>query len=74
MEKFTQYTTIEGDRLDTIAGKLFGNPHLWGPIIEHNPSFPLLDHYAGGIRIKIPIVSAQSVGIANNINLPLWKR
>lgn len=72
--EFTKYTTIQGDRLDSIAFKVFGNPHLWNHIIEQNPNLPLLDEYEGGIDIAIPIISTQDSGIGENINLPPWKR
>lgn len=72
--ELTKYTTIEGDRLDNIAFKVYGNPHLWKPIIEQNPTLPILGEYEGGIEIAIPIITTQDSGVGQQINLPPWKR
>ena len=72
--EFTEYTTVQGDRLDLIAFKVYGNPHLWSGIIESNPELPILPEYEGGIEISIPIIAATDSGIGETINLPPWKQ
>lgn len=70
---FVPYTTREGDRLDTIATRAFGNPFLWKPFIEANPSLPLLDSYPSGIKIQIPVQEIPGSTVDKNL-LPPWKR
>jgi phage tail protein X len=67
----TNYITVEGDRLDTIAAKAYGDPFNWQPILEANPGLPVQALYPAGINIVIPIVQVP----ASNINsLPPWKK
>lgn len=71
---FIEYVTKDGDRLDTIANKCFGNPFLWKPIIEANPSLPLQDVYLAGTRLAIPVQKVESDSSVNLLKLPPWKR
>jgi len=50
------YTTIEGDRWDTIAGKYYGDASLYEPILRENPTYayqyPTM--LPGGLSITVP--------------------
>ena len=71
------YTTKDGDRLDNLAYKYFGNPYLYDPIIRANPS--LVDSITGmlptlfsaGVPLDIPFIIDPTLG-SNNINPP-WQ-
>lgn len=39
MTNATYYTFVEGDLLDAIAYKLYGNASLWWAILDANPNF-----------------------------------
>jgi phage tail protein X len=57
---FTQYTTIEGDRWDTIALKAYGEQTRFSIIQAVNPNVPSTDVFEGGIRLLIPIIEDNS--------------
>lgn len=70
--KFQSYTTVQGNRWDTIATLAWGEPGEFKRIIECNPGVPLTPILPGGIVLKIPIVPQKK---NNDINkLPPWKR
>lgn len=67
----TLYTTMDGDRWDTIAYKAYGDATQIAVIIAANTT-PITDTLPGGIDLIIPIVE-----IANAVSsalLPPWKR
>lgn len=70
---YTEYITNEGDRLDTIANKAYGNPFAWDRILKANPSLPIQDTYAAGIRLMIEIQEQAEAEQSVNL-LPPWKR
>lgn len=70
--QFTEYTTKEGQRWDTIAWECFGNVDLLPLLLEHNPGVPVTDVLEGGITLRVPIVEA--VEEVNETLLPPWKR
>lgn len=76
MAAFTEYVTNEGDRLDTISYKAYGDVYAWGDILRANPSLPIQSLYPAGIRLMIPIKDQQT-DTASQLNtslLPPWKR
>jgi phage tail protein X len=69
---FIPHLTLEGERLDSIAWKYYGDATLFGPIVAANfgrgvlvPVFP------AGVAIKVPLL--VSSGVQQN-DLPPWKR
>lgn len=68
----TEYITSDGDRLDTIAAKAYGDPFNWSPIIDNNPALPIQPTYEAGIRIVVPVEETQDVAAADLV--PPWKR
>lgn len=71
---YTEYITNEGDRLDTIAYKAYGDPFAWSELLAANPSLPLRDVYEAGVRLMVPI-QEETANTQPSINLlPPWKR
>jgi len=68
---YTRYTTVQGDRWDTVAFKAYGDATLYSEIVEANPTVPKDAVIPSGIVLNIPIrensVSKKSV-------LPPWKQ
>jgi len=70
---FTEYITNEGDRLDTIAHKAYGDVYAWDDLLKANPSLPIQDTYPAGIRLMIQIKEQAAADQSVNL-LPPWKR
>lgn len=68
----TEYITIQGDRLDTIATKAYGDPFEWASILDNNPSLPIIGEYPAGIRIVLPV--KESVDLVSEDLVPAWKK
>lgn len=66
------YTTTEGDRIDTLAVKLYGSSRGIAIIADANPSVPLTPIFSLGTVLIIPIIDDTEL-ITNN-DLPPWKR
>jgi phage tail protein X len=68
-----EYTTIAGDRWDTIAKKAYGDPMDVSGIADANPNIPRTVVFKGGVKLIIPIKEEEATG--NNIDLlPPWKK
>lgn len=65
------YTTVEGDRIDTLAAKFYGGNRGIAIIADANPAVPLSAIYPMGTVLVIPIVE-DSQFMTND--LPPWKR
>lgn len=70
--KYTKYTTIEGDRWDSIAQKAYGNSFNVGKIIVANPKVAIVAVLTGDIDLLIPIIVNQQT--LDTALLPPWKR
>jgi hypothetical protein len=68
-----QYTTLEGQRWDTIANLAYGNPGLAKKIIEANPNVPVTDVLPAGVILNIP-TSEEAEVLTDLTLLPPWKR
>jgi phage tail protein X len=66
------YTTTDGDRIDTLAAKFYGSNAGIGIIIEANPDVPLDAIYPLGTVLVIPIVDDSVV--SGTADLPPWKQ
>lgn len=73
MSEFVVYTTIDGDRWDTIAYRMYGDPWAFGPIIAANPSVPIRPVLSGGIVLYVPVRRAPP-SHDTTTQLPPWKR
>lgn len=71
MESFN-YTTVEGDRIDTLAHRFYGNNTGIAIIADANPAVPLDAVYPLGTVLIIPIIEQAQVTDKND--LPPWKR
>lgn len=69
---FVEYITVNGERLDTIAYRVYGDVNAWSPILAANPSLPITSNVAGGQRLRIPVQSRT--GVNENSSLPPWKK
>lgn len=69
---FTQYTTIEGDRWDTVARKAYGDETAFKKIKEANPFIPSTVVFEGGVQLLVPIIENNT--ITKQEFLPPWKR
>ncbi|MGI9158244.1 MAG: tail protein X [Saprospiraceae bacterium] len=71
---YTEYITTDGDRLDTIAYKAYGDPFAWGEVLHANPGLPIQTTYPAGVRIVVPIIEPESTTESSAALLPPWKR
>lgn len=71
MADFTTYTTIEGDRWDTVAYKAYGDALRYPEIAEANRDVPLTDILPAGLTLRVPVI--QEAELDTNL-LPPWKR
>lgn len=71
MAEFTQYTTIAGDRWDTVANKAYGDPMLFPEIAAANRGVPLDVVFIDGVKLRVPVL--DPVSLDTNL-LPPWKR
>lgn len=71
--KFTEYTTIGGERWDTITDKAYGDSRKMKDIIAANPTVPIYSRLPQGITLRIPVVERPTVQ-SNTQKLPPWKR
>jgi phage tail protein X len=68
--QFIPYTTKNGDRWDTLAWRFYGIPTLIYPIIQSNPSVPIMAVFPAGIQLGIPTI--EIIGPSSSANLPPW--
>jgi hypothetical protein len=71
MADYTTYTTIEGDRWDTVAWKAYGDANRYTEIAEANRAVPLTDILPAGLTLRIPVLVEAELD--TNL-LPPWKR
>lgn len=67
-QQYIEVTTIDDDRWDLIAWRVYGDPFLYEPIIVANPSVPIRPVLPGGLVLRVPLRAAPPVGGA-----PPWK-
>lgn len=75
-EVYTDYVTQDGDRLDLIAWKAYGDPWRWKELLQANPWLPIAAIYPEGLRLIVPVDQATTVPstIETTNNLPPWKQ
>lgn len=54
--RFYVYTWVEGDRIDTVAFKLYGNSDAWWVILDYNPEIADAHNIAPGTSVRVPVV------------------
>lgn len=70
--EYTQYTTQENDRWDTIAYKAYGDAGRIDGLIKANPGLAAGRVLPAGVTIRVPVAAAAVA--ADNPLLPPWKR
>lgn len=71
MAKFTTYTTVAGDRWDTVAHKAYGDESKMSEIIKANKYIPITSVLAPGLVLNIPIIKQST--ISSTAVLPPWR-
>jgi phage tail protein X len=66
------YTTKDGERIDTLADRFYGNNEGIAIIADANPAVPMHAVYPAGTVLVIPIVDDTEIITTND--LPPWKR
>lgn len=51
---YRTYVVLEGDRLDLLAYRLYGDPQLWWVIANANPEYLFPDDLTPGSTIRLP--------------------
>lgn len=73
MDKLLQHITIEGERWDSIALKMYGSASMMNKVMEANPDVPRDDRLPAGVILDIPIINEAEV-LTDAEKLPPWKR
>jgi phage tail protein X len=66
------YTTKEGDRIDALSARFYGNNQGIRIIADANPDVPVTAVYPLGTVLVIPIM--DDAQFTDNNDLPPWKR
>jgi len=66
------YTTMDGDRIDTLANRFYGSNQGIQIIADANPNVPVTAVYPLGTVLIIPIVDDSQ--FTNDNDLPPWKK
>jgi phage tail protein X len=72
MEKSFNYITMDGDRIDILSNRFYGNNQGIRIIADANPNVPVTAIYPLGTVLIIPIV--DDAQFTDNTDLPPWKR
>jgi hypothetical protein len=57
VSQFTSYQWVEGDRIDTVSARFFGEPEYWWQILDANPEIINGMEIPIGTILRIPNVS-----------------
>ena len=66
------YVTQQGDRIDQLAYRFYGNMRGISILVDANVNVPLDAIFPFGTALVIPII--DDTQIIDNENLPPWKR
>lgn len=73
---FNQYTCIDGDRIDLVVNKHYGNIDNLNLVLENNPNlFKMSMNLKGGTVVKLPVIKENELKkqeVSNTIRKPLW--
>ena len=67
---YIPHVTVQDERWDLIAWRYYGDATLYGPIIQANPSLPIVGAFDAGVLVQVPILLSPSS--ASN-DLPPWE-
>jgi phage tail protein X len=65
------YTTVEGDRFDLLAGRFYGGMYGISILADANPFVPLEAVFPVGTSLVVPMIEVSQ--IVEHKNLPPWK-
>lgn len=68
-----QYTTIGGERWDSIATDRYGDFSKMGDLMAANPGIPIYDIFPAGVVIDVPIIEKIEVKTSLEQSPP-WKQ
>jgi hypothetical protein len=71
--QFITHVTTAGERWDTLAWRYYGDPTLFGPIIQTNPQVPVMAVFDAGLVIGVPLLTVNLV-VQAAADLPPWKQ
>ncbi|MDK4535724.1 tail protein X [Kingella kingae] len=66
------YTTLDGDRWDTIAHKHYGTAFEIDRLIAANPHLPFAEQFESGLTVFIPVIQQKIQ--RNQEKMPPWMR
>jgi phage tail protein X len=71
-QPFIQYSSVVGDRWDTIAWRFYGSQFMAGigALIEANPSVPISAILPQGTAIGVPILAVADA--TSDEDVPPW--
>ncbi|SHN42232.1 tail protein X [Chitinophaga sp. CF418] len=72
-DNIRQYTTIGGERWDSIATARYGDPFKMGDLIAANPDIPFYDVFPQGVIVNVPIIEKVEVKTSLEQSVP-WKQ
>ncbi len=55
-----KYITQDGDRWDTIAYKLYGDPYLYPVLLLFNPQYQNITVFSAGVELIVPDIEYDS--------------
>lgn len=64
------YTTVQGDKWDSIAYKLYGDTRFTDVLIEANAEYRWIYIFSAGVVLEVPEVETRITAD----DLPPWKR
>src|SRR5579885_1707889 len=71
--QFITHITAAGERWDTLAWRYYGDPTLFGPIIQTNPQVPVMAVFDAGLVIGVPLLTVNPT-VQQAADLPPWKQ
>jgi hypothetical protein len=54
--RYQTYAVLEGDRVDLLAYRMYGDPQLWWLIANANPEVFFPDDLVAGAIIRLPVL------------------
>lgn len=70
--EYIEYLTVESDRWDLVAWRMYGDALGYGRIVEANPQAPLTPLLPAGLTLMVPVL-VDPLPVPYD-RLPPWKR
>lgn len=58
-DDYTVHRVVDGDRMDLLAERAFGDPEFWWRIADANPDLEYPDKLMPGQLIRIPVLVSE---------------